>query len=179
MNLSEMTQQSLQVLAAPQNQTFQKVRSKGDAVDATLYMLVGIGLAVLFGAKGGWEDALTNFIISVVYYSVLCHGIYFVAHRLTRHTLWDPMAYTFSLFLVPLSVLISFGGLVLSFTPYWTLLIGPWMVFGVGLSLFYVGRCLRSLMQLQRPLHHLLLLGGAFGILLGILLLGFKLIGFF
>lgn len=177
-SIAEMTRQSVEVLTSPSKNSFQDLQNRGDAADATLYMLLGLGVTVLLGAKGGWSGALNNFIISLVYYTVMCHGVYFVAKRFAgqQESLWGKISYTFALFLVPLSIVIALGGLVFSFTDFWYTAIVPWMMVGVVLTLFYVQRCLNSIMQLRSMGQYVAVLLGAFVIMMGILYMGFTLL---
>jgi hypothetical protein len=114
--LSEMVQQSIKVLTKPSVQTFEEFENRGTMRDALIYVGVGALISGLLGLAGGIGPAIGSAISNVVGFFVFVYVVHSVGKAQGGTGTIDQVAYTFSLFWIPLQVVIAVVSLVLVLT---------------------------------------------------------------
>ncbi len=111
--ISEMFQQSIQVLTKPSVATFEQFENKGTMRDALIYVAIGSAIIGLFGLSGGLLAALGGVIATVLSFFVFVYMVHFLGTKQDGTGTIDQVAYTFALFYIPLQILTAIIGFVL------------------------------------------------------------------
>jgi hypothetical protein len=123
-SLPEMINSSIVVLTKPSIATFEQYEKRGTLQTALIYVGVAAVVAALFGLLGGLVDANTGpvrgalggFISVFVNFLLFTGTTYYVGKSQGGTGTFDEVAYTFSLFWVPLSLLSTVLTIVLIIT---------------------------------------------------------------
>jgi hypothetical protein len=111
--LGEMVQQSIKVLTKPSVQTFEEFENRGLQRDALIYVAIGAAITGLLALPGGLLPAIGSVISTVVGFFVFTYVVHYVGKTQGGTGSLDQVAYTFSLFWIPLQILASLVGLIL------------------------------------------------------------------
>ena len=134
-SIPEMFNQSIQVLSKPSVQTFNEHENKGTLREALIYVAVGAAISGLLGLGNGIGGLISNVIVAVVGFLAFTYITHAFGKSQGGTGTLDQVAYTFSLFWVPLSVAFSLVALILILT-----LIGIFLIplLGIALVVAYV-----------------------------------------
>ncbi len=114
--LGEMLQQSIKVMTKPSVQTFEEFENRGTMRDALIYVAVGAAIIGVLGLAGGIGAAIGSVISAVLGFFVFVYVVHFVGKAQGGTGTLDQVAYTFSLFWIPLQIAVAVVGLVLVIT---------------------------------------------------------------
>jgi hypothetical protein len=112
-SLQEMINQSIQVVSNPSVETFERYEKRGTLTNAAIYVAIG---AVISGILGFFVSGLggifTGLISALVVFFVFTGMVYFMGKQQGGTGTWDEVAYTFSLFVVPLTIVTAILSLI-------------------------------------------------------------------
>jgi uncharacterized membrane protein len=111
-----MVSSSISVLTQPSVATFERYEKRGTLQMALIYVGITAVLAALFGLLGGVTGAIGGFISVFINFLLFTGTTYYVGKSQGGTGTFDEVAYTFSLFWVPLSLASSLLGLILTIT---------------------------------------------------------------
>jgi Yip1 domain len=128
-SIPEMIQQSRDVMTNPAVATFERYERQGTMANAAIYVAVGAAISgVLSLITGGIGGLVIGVLAGIIGFFVFTGLVYFLGQAIAGGTgSFDEVAYTFSLFSVPLTVIGAVIGLVLgllAFIPIINILAG-------------------------------------------------------
>lgn len=125
--LSEMFTQSLEVITRPSVANFEKYEGKGGLREAAIYVAIGAALAGILNLLTGSLAGFLSTILSTLFgFFVFVYLVHYVGSRQGGTGTLEQVAYTFSLFWVPISVTAALLALILVITVVGILLV--WLV---------------------------------------------------
>jgi hypothetical protein len=120
-SIQEMVNQSRAIITSPSVATFERYERHGNMTNAAIYVAIAAVISGLVGLINGPNGLLSGLIGTMVQFFVFTGLVFFIGKNLANGTgTWDEVAYTFSLFWAPLSVIGSLVGaviLLLAFIP--------------------------------------------------------------
>ncbi len=133
--IPEMINQSIEVVTSPSVPTFEKYEKNGTLANAAIYVAIGAVVSGLLGIfSGGLGGAIVGLLGALVQFFVFTGLVYYIGQQQGGSGTWDEVAYTFSLFSVPLTVIGAVVTLVLGL-----LLFIPIINIIAGFALLIVG----------------------------------------
>ncbi len=167
-SLSEMFNSSVTVLTKPSISTFEMYERRGNLQSALLYVGVAAVVAALFGLLGGLSPetsalggAIGGFLSVFISFLLFTGTVFYVGKSQGGTGTFDEVAYTFSLFHVPLSLIASIGTLILTITLVGICLV-PFLALAVLIFEVYLGYlAVQSSMNLTDRTKAWLTLGAA------------------
>jgi hypothetical protein len=111
-----MISQSREILTKRDVATFESYEDRGGLREALIYMAIAAGVSGLLGISGGLKGVITGVLSTLIGFLVFTYLIYFIGKQFGGTGTIDQVAYTFSLFYAPLSVLFAVLTLVLLIT---------------------------------------------------------------
>lgn len=133
--IPEMINQSIEVVTNPSVPTFEKYEKNGTLANAAIYVAIGAVISGLLGIfSGGLSGAIMGVLGALVQFFVFTGLVYYIGQQQGGNGTWDEVAYTFSLFSVPLTVIGAVVTLVLGL-----LLFIPIINIIAGFALLIVG----------------------------------------
>jgi hypothetical protein len=162
--IPEMFNQSVDVLSHPNETTFERYERSGSLTDAAIYVGAAAVIAGLLGLVGGLGGVISNILIPLINFFVFTGLVYYIGKQQGGTGTFDEVAYTFSLFVAPLALIVPIIG-VFTAIPVLGLLVIP-IKFLVGLIVLIAQAVLayiavRSSMNISNQQTALLTLGGA------------------
>jgi hypothetical protein len=127
-SISDMVNQSREVLTKRDITTFETYENRGGLKEAIIYMAIAAVITGLLGLTGGMGGFITGILSTLIGFLVFTYLVYLIGKQFSGTGTFDQVAYTFSLFYAPLSVLFSVLTFVLVIT-----LIGIFFVPFVGI----------------------------------------------
>jgi Yip1 domain len=115
-SISDMVNQSREVLTKRSVATFETFENRGGLQSALIYMGIAAALSGVIGLSGGLRGLLTGVIGTLVGFLVFTYLVYYIGKSQGGTGTLDQVAYTFSLFYAPLSVIFSVLSFVLVIT---------------------------------------------------------------
>ena len=134
--VSEMIQQSREVITKPSVDTFEKYETNGSIQDALIYVSIAAGLSGLLGLGGGIGGLISGVVSTLLGFFVFTYLIFWIGKQQGGSGTLDEVAYTFSLFWVPLSILSALAALILTITVVGIFLI-PLLIIAVLIANIY------------------------------------------
>ncbi|MBB6098913.1 hypothetical protein HNR42_002348 [Deinobacterium chartae] len=111
--VSAMFAYSMEVLGKPSVATFERYERHGTAREAFSYVAIAAAVSALIGLVGGLGGAIVAFLTTMLGFLVFTYAVYFAGKTFFGGTgTYDEVAFTFSLFYVPLSVIGALLGLI-------------------------------------------------------------------
>ena len=135
--IPDMVRQSRTVLTQPSAATFERFEREGSLRDAIVYVALAGAVTGLFGLTEGLGGFLRNVVSTVVGFLIFVYLVQWLASRRGGTGTLDEVAYSFSLFWAPLSVLISVATLVLVLTIVGILLVPLVALAGLALNVWF------------------------------------------
>lgn len=131
-NLSEMVNSSINVMTRPSVSTFETYERRGSLQSALIYVGVAALISGILGAvSGGVLGLLAGLVGALVGFVVFTYSVFFIGRSQGGTGTFDEVAYTFSLFMAPLTVI----GAVLGLLGYVVPILGACVAFIVGIGL--------------------------------------------
>lgn len=140
-SLGEMVAQSRDVMTNPSVSTFERYERRGNMTNAAIYVGIAAVIAGLLGLSNGLSGLLSGALSTLVSFFIFTGLVFWLGRNVAGGTgSWDEVAYTFSLFIAPLSVIGAVIGLIVwlfHFIPIINVLIGL-AALAVGLIILLV-----------------------------------------
>ncbi len=134
-SLSEMVNSSIVVLTKPSVSTFEMYERRGNLQSALIYVGIAALISGVLGLIGGGLLGLVGGIISALLGFLLFTGAVFYIGKSQGGTgTFGEVAYTFSLFVAPLSVISAFFGLLAGVIP----LLGACLALIAGIGILVI-----------------------------------------
>jgi hypothetical protein len=115
-SVSEMINSSVAVVTRPSVATFEMFERRGNLTNALIYVALGAVVTGLLGAiaspMGVIGGIITGVISTIVSFLVFTYAVFFIGKSQGGTGTYDEVAYTFSLFSVPLAVIGAVVGVI-------------------------------------------------------------------
>jgi hypothetical protein len=140
-SIPQMVAQSRDIISNPSVITFERYERSGTTVNAAIYMGVAAAISGLLGLTGGPLGLIGGVVGALVGFFVFTGLVFYIGRNVAGGTgTWDEVAYTFSLFIAPLTVVgaaLGFVAWLFSFIPLLGWLVGL-LVGLIGLAILLV-----------------------------------------
>lgn len=152
--VTDMFGQSLAVMTKPSVDTFERFEKRGGLTEALTYVAIGaviVGLITLISG-GGFFGSIMSVISSVLAFLAFIFVAHYVGKSQGGTGTLDEVAYTFSLFWMPLAIIGSLVGfLLVILTLGLGILLLPLLVFVmIALNIFFAFTAIKSSMNLYQ-----------------------------
>ncbi|MEI6776686.1 MAG: YIP1 family protein [Chloroflexales bacterium] len=112
-SIPEMIAQSKDVIVNPSVVTFERYEKRGTISNAAMYVGVAAAISGVLGLTSGISGLLSGVVGALIGFFVFTGLVFYVGKQVANGTgTWDEVAYTFSLFIAPLTVVGALLGLV-------------------------------------------------------------------
>ncbi|AFZ66819.1 hypothetical protein [Deinococcus peraridilitoris] len=161
-NPAEMVRQSIDVVSRPSVRRFEQYERSGGLTQAVLYVLLGAIVTGLINAvRAGFPGWIESTLVSLTGFLVFTAVVYAFGKRQGGTGSMDEVAYTFSLYWVPISVAVAvlgviFGVLKIILIGY--LLLGLLNLVRMLASVFFAYLAVQSSMNMRDPAKNILTL---------------------
>ena len=142
-SVSDMINSSIVVVTKPSVSTFEMYERRGNLTSALIYVGLGAIITAILGAivspagiVGGILSGLIGTILSFV---IFTYAVFFIGKSQGGTGTYDEVAYTFSLFSVPLAVIGAVFGLIARILPLLACLVGPPILLALLVAQIYFG----------------------------------------
>jgi Yip1 domain len=173
-SISDMVNQSREVLTKRDTATFETFENKGGIREALIYMAIAAAITGIFGLGDGIGGFLRGVIGALAGFFVFTYLVYFIGKQQGGTGTFDQVAYSFALFYAPLAVLFAALTLVLVIT-----LVGIFLLPFVGIAaiianIYFAYLAVQSSMNIKEggKIWITLLLAGLGSFVVGLLLSG-------
>ena len=147
-SVSEMINQSRDVLTKPSVATFERYESQGSLVDAMVYVAIAAGITGIFGLSDGISGFMSGVLVTVLGFLVFTYLVYYIGKQQGGSGSLDEVAYTFSLFWAPLAVIFGILTFVLLITIIGILLIPVVGILAIVVNIYFAYLAVQSSMNL-------------------------------
>ncbi|MCA9838009.1 MAG: YIP1 family protein, partial [Trueperaceae bacterium] len=100
--VSEMIQQSREVVTKPSVASFERYETSGTMQDALIYVAIAAAISGLLGLGGGIGGLISGIVTTLLGFFIFTYLIFWIGKQQGGTGSLDEVAYTFSLFWVPL-----------------------------------------------------------------------------
>ena len=148
-SIGDMVQQSIQVISKPSVQAFEQFENKGTVREAAIYVAVGAaisGVLSLFGS--GISGLISSVITALLGFFVFTYAVHLIGKNQGGTGTFDQVAYSFALFMAPVSVLTNVIVLVLTVTIVGLLLVPAVGLLALALNVYFAYLAVQSSMNL-------------------------------
>lgn len=122
-SIPDMLNQSRAIMTNPAVTTFEQYEKRGTITQAMIYISIASVITGLLGAYAGAGGIIFGVIGSIVNFLAFTALVFYIGQKIANGTgTWDEVAYTFSLFIAPLTVLKGVLGLIV-----WMLALIPFL----------------------------------------------------
>lgn len=156
-----MVNQSITVIRNPSIAAFERYERSGTAVQAAIYVGIAALITGLLGLSGGIMGLVGNVVNTLLGFFIFTGLVYYIGRQQGGSGTFDEVAYTFSLFWAPLSVIIAVVSLILLVTIVGIVLIPLWLLVGLLINAYFAYLSVQSSMNLTDGTRILITLGGA------------------
>lgn len=165
-SLSEMVNSSIVVLTRPSVSTFEAYERRGNLQNALIYVGVASVIAGILGAilsvNGAILGALGALIGGLLGFFVFTYAVFFIGRSQGGTGTLDEVAYTFSLFVAPLTVFSAILGVIGRLIPALGCIIGLPLALAILVAQIYFGYlAVQSSMNLRESSKAIITLVGA------------------
>ncbi|MDX2006787.1 MAG: YIP1 family protein [Meiothermus sp.] len=148
--LSSMISQSMQLLSKPSVQTFEQLEDKGKVREAVIYVAAGSVITGLLGLGAGLGGFIAGILTTIIGFLVFTYLIFYIGKSQGGTGSFDQVAYSFSLFYVPVSVVAAVGSLILVITVIGVLLIPALLLAAVAANVYFAYLAVQSSLNLTQ-----------------------------
>ncbi|HEX2863939.1 MAG TPA: YIP1 family protein [Deinococcales bacterium] len=148
--ISAMFAQSLEVLSKPSVSTFERFEKRGTVTDAAIYVAITAAIAGVFGLANGLSGFLGGVIGTVISFFVFAGLVYYIGKSQGGTGTFDEVAYTFSLFWVPITVAVAVLTFLLVITLIGILLLPLLAILAVIAEIWFGYMAVQSSMNLTQ-----------------------------
>lgn len=106
-SLSDMIDQSREILTKRNVATFESYENRGGLKQALIYVAIAAGIAGILGLSNGISGLIQGILSTLVGFFVFTFLVYFIGKQFGGTGTLDQVAYSFALFYAPLSVLFA------------------------------------------------------------------------
>lgn len=104
-SIPEMINQSRDIMTNPSVETFERYERHGNMTNAAIYVGIAAIISGLLGLSNGIGGLLASAIGGLIGFFVFTGMVFYIGRNIAEGTgTWDEVAYTFSLFAAPLTV---------------------------------------------------------------------------
>lgn len=148
-NIGNMVSESIEVLTKPSVATFERFEKNGTATDAGIYVAVGAAITGVIGLlSGGFSLFLVNIITTLVGFYAFTYIVFYLGKQRGGSGSFDEVAYTFSLFWLPISIAASILTVLLVITLIGILLIPLVALLALAANVYFAYLAAQSSMNL-------------------------------
>jgi Yip1 domain len=147
-SIPEMFNQSIQVISKPSVAQFEELENKGTMREAIIYVAIGAAISGLLGLGGGISGLLANVISALVGFFVFAYVVHAFGKSQGGTGTLDQVAYTFSLFWVPLNIAFALLSLVLIITLIGILLLPLVGILAIAANVYFAYLAVQSSMNM-------------------------------
>jgi Yip1 domain len=147
-SIPEMFNQSIQVITKPSVVQFEELENKGTMREAIIYVAIGAAISGLFGLGNGVSGLLANVISALVGFFVFTYVVHAFGKSQGGTGTLDQVAYTFSLFWVPLNIAFALLSLVLIITLIGILLLPLVGILAIAANVYFAYLAVQSSMNM-------------------------------
>ncbi len=161
-SLSEMVNSSIVVITKPSVATFEMYERRGNLQNALIYVAIGAVISGIFGLIGnGVAGLITGIISTIIAFLVFTYAVFFIGKTQGGTGTYDEVAYTFSLFNVPLSVIGAFLGMLAGLVPLLSCIVAPLALVLLVANIYFGYLAVQSSMNLRDTTKAIITLVGA------------------
>jgi predicted cobalt transporter CbtA len=172
-SITEMFGQSVEVITKPGVKTFEQYERRGTVTQAAIYVAIGAVLSGLFGLTGGIGGFISGVLAALIGFFLFTSLVYYVGTTQGGSGTYNEVAYTFSLFWVPMTIIGALGALVLAITIIGIIFIPIWLLIVLFINAYFAYLAVQSSMNMHDSGKIFITLGAAIiGTFLGQLLIG-------
>jgi hypothetical protein len=146
--LSETVQHSITVLTKPSRETFELFENKGTMRDALIYVAVGAALIGIFNLFVSPIYAIGAILSTVLGFYAFTYVVHYVGKAQGGTGTLDQVGYTFALYWIPLQLVATLIGVVLTITLVGILLLPLLGLAALAASLYFAYLAIQSSMNL-------------------------------
>jgi hypothetical protein len=146
--IPEMFNQSIQVISKPSVAQFEELENKGTMREAIIYVAVGAAISGVLGLGSGISGLLANVISALAGFFVFTYVVHAFGKSQGGTGTLDQVAYTFSLFWVPLNVALALVTLVLILTLIGIFLLPLLAIAALAANVYFAYLAVQSSMNL-------------------------------
>ena len=160
--IQTMISQSIQVLSKPSVATFEQYENHGKVREAVIYMALAALITGVLGLGGGLGGLVSGLLVTILGFLAFSYLIFFIGKSQGGSGTFDQVAYSFSLFYAPLSVLFGVVGLILLITVVGILLIPFLGIAAIAANVYFSYLAVQASMNLtESGKIWITLIGGA------------------
>jgi hypothetical protein len=149
-SLSEMVNSSIVVLSRPSVSTFEMYERRGNLQNALIYVAIGALISGVLGLIGGGFLGLVGGIIgALIGFVVFTYAVFFIGKSQGGTGTYDEVAYTFSLFNVPLTIIGAVLSMLVGLIPPLVCLAAPISLLLVAANIYLGYLAVQSSMNLR------------------------------
>ncbi len=161
-SLSEMVNSSIVVITKPSVSTFEMYERRGNLQNALIYVAIGAVISGILGLIGGGVFGLISGIIgAVVSFLVFTYAVFFIGKTQGGTGTYDEVAYTFSLFNVPLQIVGALLGMIAGLAPALACIAAPVSLVLLAANIYFGYLAVQSSMNLRDTTKAIITLVGA------------------
>lgn len=147
-SISEMVGQSLEIVSRPSVSTFERFERRGTATQALAYVGIVAAVSGLFGLGNGLDGLLTNVLGTLAGFFAFTGLVYLVGRQQGGSGSFDEVAYSFSLFYVPIALALTALNFLLAITIIGLLLVPLALLAAVVAQVYFAYLAVQSSMNL-------------------------------
>jgi len=147
-NLSIMFSQSIEVLKKPSIATFERFERGGTVMDAGIYVAVTAAIAGIFGLIGGVNGFIAGILGTLAGFFAFSYIVYYLGKQRGGTGTFDEVAYTFSLFWVPIWLAVAVLTFLLVITIIGIIFLPLLLLAAVAASVYFAYLATQSSMNL-------------------------------
>lgn len=114
--ISEMIQQSRDIITKPSVANFEKYETSGTLQDALIYVAIAAAISGLLGLGGGIGGLVSGVVTTLLGFFIFTYLVFWIGQQQGGTGSLDEVAYTFALFWVPISIIGGLATLLLFIT---------------------------------------------------------------
>ena len=142
-SVSDMINSSIVVVTKPSVSTFEMFERRGNLNSALIYVGLGAIVTAILGAiaspSGIVGGILIGLLSTILGFVIFTYAVFFIGKSQGGTGTYDEVAYTFSLFSVPLAVIGAVFGLIARILPLLACLVGPPIWLALLVAQIYFG----------------------------------------
>jgi hypothetical protein len=147
--IPEMLSQSLEVMTKPSVASFERYERAGGLQEALIYVAIGAAISALLGLGSGATGFISGIIVTVVGFLIFTGMVYFVGKQQGGTGTFDEVAYTYSLFYIPIGVVASVVSFALTITIIGILLVPAVLLAALAAQIYFGYLAVQSSMNIQ------------------------------
>jgi Yip1 domain len=147
--IPEMLSQSLEVITKPSVATFERYERAGGLQEALIYVAIGAAVSAVLGLGAGVSGFISGIITTVVGFLIFTGMVYFVGKQQGGTGTFDEVAYTYSLFYIPIGIVASILSFVLTITIIGILLVPAVLLAALAAQIYFGYLAVQSSMNIQ------------------------------